>query len=57
VLGLLLDLAGVRGGLVAGGVVITTLLTLGALAYRRRHAGDLSVATAPARQADFATAA
>jgi MFS family permease len=57
VLGLLLDLAGVRGGLVAGGVVITTLLTLGALAYRRRHADDPSVATAPARQADFATAA
>jgi MFS family permease len=42
VLGLLLQFAGARGGLIVGGAVVTTLLALGAIAYRwRMGSGNL----------------
>jgi hypothetical protein len=57
VLGLILQFAGARGGLIAGGVTVVALLALGRIAYRRWRTGDAAELSAPARQADFATAA
>jgi MFS family permease len=57
VLGLILQFAGARGGLIAGGVTVVALLALGRIAYRRWRTGDAADLSVPARQADFAKAA